>query len=288
MSDVDVAIIGAGPYGLSLAAHLSAARISYRHLGVPMRLWREAMPAGMFLKSQGFASNLSDPAGTHTLEAFCRATGRPYRSYGLPVSLDTFVSYGQWFQSELDLKVDEVAVTGMVQRGDGFELALADGERFASRTVVVAIGVEHFAYVPAPLSDLPVSAVHAQFGAHRPGGVPRQGSRRRRRRPVGAGVGGLAARERGEGPGPGQKAGHRLERPAAGSGPSPAEAAEGTRGRARLGLVHLVLLRAIRISSGGCHGAPGCTGRARRWAPPGPAGSASGWRDSSPSAPGTP
>jgi len=158
MSDVDVAIIGAGPYGLSLAAHLSAARVSYRHLGVPMRLWREAMPQGMFLKSQGFASNLSDPAGTHTLETFCQTTGRPYQSYGLPVSLDTFVGYGQWFQSELDLKVDEVAVTGVVQRGDGFELALADGERFASRTVVVAIGVEHFAYVPAPLSDLPVSA----------------------------------------------------------------------------------------------------------------------------------
>ena len=151
MSDVDVAIIGAGPYGLSLAAHLSAARVSYRHLGVPMRLWQGAMPKGMFLKSQGFASNLSDPAGTHTLEAFCQATGRPYQRYGLPVSLDTFVSYGQWFQSQLDLKVDEVAVTGMVQRGDGFELALADGERFASRTVVVAIGVEHFAYVPAPL-----------------------------------------------------------------------------------------------------------------------------------------
>jgi len=165
MSDVDVAIVGAGPYGLSLAAHLTAARVSYRHLGVPMRLWRGAMPRGMFLKSQGFASNLSDPAGTHTLEAFCQATGRPYQGYGLPVSLETFTGYGQWFQSELDLKVDEAAVTGMVRRGDGFEVALAagegdlaGGERFTSRTVVVAIGVGHFAYVPAPLSDLPVSA----------------------------------------------------------------------------------------------------------------------------------
>jgi cation diffusion facilitator CzcD-associated flavoprotein CzcO len=158
MSDVDVAIIGAGPYGLSLAAHLSAAGASYRHFGVPMRLWRGAMPKGMFLKSQGFASNLSDPAGTHTLEAFCRATGQPYKGYGLPVSLETFVSYGQWFQSELDLKVEEVLVTSVVQRADGFELTLADGEQFASRRVVVAIGVEHFAYVPGPLSELPASA----------------------------------------------------------------------------------------------------------------------------------
>ena len=48
------------------------------------------MPRGMFLKSQGFASNLSDPVGAHTLAAFCRATGRPYADYGLPVPLDDF------------------------------------------------------------------------------------------------------------------------------------------------------------------------------------------------------
>ena len=82
---VDVAIIGAGPYGLSLAAHLRAAGVDYRHFGMPMRLWRAAMPRGMFLKSQGFACNISDPHGTHTLEAFCKATNRPYASYGRPV-----------------------------------------------------------------------------------------------------------------------------------------------------------------------------------------------------------
>jgi thioredoxin reductase len=116
------------------------------------------MPKGMFLKSQGFASNLSDPQGRHTLEAFCQARRHPYKGYGLPVPLENFVNYGQWFQSELDLKVEEVLVTGMVQRADGFELTLADGEQFVARRVVVAIGVEHFAYVPEPLSGLPASA----------------------------------------------------------------------------------------------------------------------------------
>jgi cation diffusion facilitator CzcD-associated flavoprotein CzcO len=158
MSNVDVAVIGAGPYGLSLAAYLSAAGVNYRHFGMPMRLWREAMPKGMFLKSQGFASNISDPRGTHTLEAFCQATNHPYKSYGLPVSLENFVNYGQWFQSQLDLKVEEVLVTGMVKRADGFEITLADGEQFVAGRVVVAIGVEHFAYVPKSISGLPASA----------------------------------------------------------------------------------------------------------------------------------
>ena len=82
MSDVvDVAIIGAGPYGLSLAAHLQAAGVSYRHFGSPMWLWRQAMPQGMYLKSQGFASTSPTP-GHAPLEAFCKATDHPYRIMG--------------------------------------------------------------------------------------------------------------------------------------------------------------------------------------------------------------
>ena len=156
MSDaVEVAIVGAGPYGLSLGAHLRQAGVSVRQFGLPMQLWQAFMPEGMFLKSQGFASNLSDPDGTHTLEAFCQATGRPYASYGLPVPLDTFVAYGQWFRTELVPDIEEVLVTDVAQRDGGFELTLANSEQVRARQVVVAIGVEHFAYVPEPLSALP-------------------------------------------------------------------------------------------------------------------------------------
>jgi FAD-dependent urate hydroxylase len=171
MSDtVDVAIVGAGPYGLSVAAHLRFAHVDYRHFGMPMHLWQAAMPKGMFLKSQGFASNLSDPAGTHTLQAFCQATGRPYASYGLPVPLDTFISYGHWFASGLGLPVEEVLVTDVAQRDGGFELNVGGAERLLARKVVVAIGVEHFAYVAEPLSELPAelcthSSAHADLAA---------------------------------------------------------------------------------------------------------------------------
>lgn len=56
-----VAIIGAGPYGLSIAAHLRAYGIPFRIFGAPLDSWRRHMPVGMMLKSDGFASSLSAP-----------------------------------------------------------------------------------------------------------------------------------------------------------------------------------------------------------------------------------
>jgi FAD-dependent urate hydroxylase len=155
---VDVAIVGAGPYGLSVAAHLSAADIPYRHFGVPMKLWRTAMPRGMYLKSQGFASNLSDPRGAKTLEAFCVATGRRYGSYGVPVPLETFIEYGRWFSEQLGLKAEESLVTSVTPvsgDGGGFQVTVGGTERLTARAVVFAIGVEHFAHLPQPFSALP-------------------------------------------------------------------------------------------------------------------------------------
>jgi cation diffusion facilitator CzcD-associated flavoprotein CzcO len=51
----DVAIVGAGPYGLSIAAHLHDRGIRYRIIGSPMQFWVSHMPDGMQLKSEGFA-----------------------------------------------------------------------------------------------------------------------------------------------------------------------------------------------------------------------------------------
>lgn len=156
MSDtVDVAIVGAGPYGLSLSAHLRSAGIEHRQFGVPLSLWRTAMPRGMYLKSQGFASSLSDPDRTHTLGEFCERTGRPYADLGKPVSLDTFLAYGSWFEQHRAPGVERVLVDDIKADDEGYELYLSDGERARARNVVIATGVEHFARMPTELSGLP-------------------------------------------------------------------------------------------------------------------------------------
>jgi thioredoxin reductase len=152
---VDVAVVGAGPYGLSVTAHLRSLGLSVRTFGKPMNLWQSAMPSGMFLKSQPFASNLSDPAHAYTLEAFSRESGIPYVSYGVPVALETFVAYGNWFQRKQVPDLEEVLITNIAREGNTFVLSTGEGDTARARTVVVAVGVEHFAHLPEPYASLP-------------------------------------------------------------------------------------------------------------------------------------
>ena len=150
-----VAIIGAGPYGLSIAAHLRAHGIDFRIFGSPMHSWRKQMPAGMFLKSEGFASSLHDPAGRFTLERFCSERGLRYAAKNVPVPLETFTEYGLAFQRQIVPNVEEKAVVGLDRSPDGFLLRLDDGETVAAERVVVAVGITYFPHVPAGLAHLP-------------------------------------------------------------------------------------------------------------------------------------
>jgi thioredoxin reductase len=151
----EVAIIGAGPYGLSIAAHLAALGVSFRIFGKPMSAWADQMPKGMRLKSEGFASSLADPTSRFTLGEYCRQQGLRYQDIGLPVPLETFVAYGRAFQKHFVAQLEEQFVTAVRRHRDGFELQLADGEIALAHKVVVAVGITHFAQLPAELASLP-------------------------------------------------------------------------------------------------------------------------------------
>ena len=106
---IDVAILGAGPYGLSVASHLRARGIDFRIFGRPMQSWRTHMPIGMHLKSEGFASNLSDPSASFTLKRFCVDHGLPYDS-ATAIPLDCFLAYGLAFQKRFVPEIEERSV----------------------------------------------------------------------------------------------------------------------------------------------------------------------------------
>src|SRR5258708_13690288 len=105
-----VVIVGAGPYGLSLAGHLRARGVHHRIFGKPMEFWLTQMPAGMCLKSDGFASDLYDPQGRFTLKRFCEERGIAYADIGIPVSLDTFTAYGLAFKAAMLPELEEQRV----------------------------------------------------------------------------------------------------------------------------------------------------------------------------------
>ena len=153
-ADCDVAIIGAGPYGLSCAAHLKARGVDHAIFGPPMRMWRDNMPAGMFLKSEGFASSLYDPRADLPLRRFCSERGLPYADVNIPVALDTFIEYGLEFQARFAPHLDQRLVKRLARARGCFVLRLDDEGEISARRVVLATGIDHYRHIPATLAHL--------------------------------------------------------------------------------------------------------------------------------------
>jgi cation diffusion facilitator CzcD-associated flavoprotein CzcO len=151
---VNTVIIGAGPYGLSLAAHFRHQGIRFRIFGRVMDSWIAHMPRGMMLKSDGFASNIYDPNGEFTLEHYCEMKGIRYADSGIPVSLETFSGYGLAFRDRIVPELEEKTIVSIHRVQEGFALRVDDGESFTSRRIILAVGITHFDYTPENLSNL--------------------------------------------------------------------------------------------------------------------------------------
>jgi thioredoxin reductase len=156
-STTEVAIIGAGPYGLSIAAHLREAGVAFRIFGQPMHNWRARMPQGMHLKSDGFASSLYDPKGRLTLANYCAEHGIAYADLGKPVPVEVFAAYGLAFQKQWVPSLDRRMVNRLERRAGGFTLTLDDGQTLQACRVIVATGISHYEYLPEQLKCLPGS-----------------------------------------------------------------------------------------------------------------------------------
>jgi glycine/D-amino acid oxidase-like deaminating enzyme len=156
VDDCEVAIIGAGPYGLAAAAHLRAANVAIRVFGEPMSFWRRHMPQGMKLRSPWIATHIADPLDRYLLDDYFREA-RLRRPDLLPV--ENFIGYGRWFQERVVPDLDTRTVAEIAVFDDGFRLALDDGKSFFARRVVMATGLLGHEHRPGQFDGLPGALV---------------------------------------------------------------------------------------------------------------------------------
>src|SRR5215472_3624195 len=153
MITCDVAVVGAGPYGLSAAAHLRAANgLDMRVFGQPMSFWERHMPKWMLLRSPLAGSHLSDPHGALRLEAYHAASGNEITA---PLPLCRFIDYGRWFQTQAVPDTDARKIERIEKYGNGFRITVEDGEVWKARRVIIAAGIEPFASKPAEFKRVP-------------------------------------------------------------------------------------------------------------------------------------
>jgi thioredoxin reductase len=158
VSVVEVAIIGAGPYGLSIAAHLAAHKIEHRIFGRPMQFWTQIAEAAdkRYLKSYCFGTNLSSPSPGYSFSDY--NTPRNLETFE-PCSMSNFAAYGRWFQENQVPWVEPVDVLEVRRESGRFAISLSNGEQFIANQVIVATGLANFANVPSALSSAPPSSV---------------------------------------------------------------------------------------------------------------------------------
>lgn len=164
MTRYDVAILGAGPYGLSAAAHLRTVKgLDVHSFGEPMSFWQDKMPVGMLLRSGWEATHIADPDQSLRLEAFRDASRKHFSS---PVPLDRFVDYGLWYQRNAVPDVDRRKIVRIDRNANGFELTLEKGEAVNARRMVIAAGISSFAWRPGEFAQIP-PALASHTSEHR-------------------------------------------------------------------------------------------------------------------------
>jgi len=146
----ELLIIGAGPFGLAVAAQASQFGIDHVIAGKPMEFWRQNMPAGMYLRSA--CDWHLDPTNVHTIDNFLAERGQTAKDVE-PISLDFYLSYAEWFQKQKQITSLPWHIQRLEVANGGFIATTSDGDTIHARNVVIAPGFKHFTNIPAELKS---------------------------------------------------------------------------------------------------------------------------------------
>ena len=153
-----MAVVGSGPYALSLAAHLRFRGINHRVFGPVVHFWR-SMSKGLNLKSLGFATNICVPQPGQSFPEWCHRRGLEDLE---PCSMESYAAYGLEIQQRFapDLEPEEVVMV----RSAGehrFEITLSNGDVAHARNVVSATNLSGLAYTPDALDGISEQLTHS-------------------------------------------------------------------------------------------------------------------------------
>ena len=150
MTETNLLIIGAGPFGLALSAQAAHLGIEHLIVGKPMEFWRNNMPKGMYLRSA--CDWHLDPLNIDTIQSYLQSEGKTARDVE-PLSLEFYHSYAEWFQKQKQIAPRPVYIRQLDHSTENNHLVATtlDGDTIQARHVVIAPGFKHFANVPDEL-----------------------------------------------------------------------------------------------------------------------------------------
>lgn len=149
MKTVSCLIIGAGPYGLTLANWLHELDAEFKIVGKPMELWREHTFSEAALRSDMATSEIGHPQEKY---AFPRFYTQTYPDQPVPegrVSVALYRQYVDWVLDRLPYTIQPEYVTHLQKEARHYRAALANGETIRARQVVIATGMAHHLHIPS-------------------------------------------------------------------------------------------------------------------------------------------
>lgn len=147
-------IIGAGPYGLSLANYLSHYRKPFVIAGKPMELWRRHTFDSMRLRSDTATSEIGHPEDGFSFERFRMETGLSLSDTKGQLPVSVFRDYINWCESRFRFDIREQYVTHLQRQSSGLYAAtLDDGKIIRSQQVILATGIAHHLHIPNNLQQ---------------------------------------------------------------------------------------------------------------------------------------
>lgn len=153
MTQTDLLIVGAGPFGLALSAYASRRGMRHMVVGEPMAFWRDNMPTGMYLRSD--RTWHLDADGEFTIARYLEVAGIR-QSDVEPLPLDVYLQYCDWFCREQGLGATRAFIQTLeYDARSGLHTArLSNGHSVEARNVVLAMGMGYFENVPSELAAM--------------------------------------------------------------------------------------------------------------------------------------